>query len=252
MEINEFLKLVRKRRSIRRFKPDAVPDEYIDKIIEAARWAMSGANSQPWEFIIVKDPKMRENIATLLLEEAKETYSVESTRVEELRHPAFVDPPTELPGFKDAPVIIVLCGDPRTFQASVLATHLFAGDGNSFYKGLGNATQIIHLAVTALGLGSQWVSIHAYIEGKLKALLGVPDMFTIQTIIPIGYPAYQPPPPYRRKLSEIMHFDRYEQSKFRTDKEIKDYIRLLRGRTKRGYEVGVEQEKEIHSSLVYK
>ena len=55
MQIDEFLDLARKRRSIRKFKPAPVPDEYIEKIIEAGRWAMSGANGQPWEFIVVKD-----------------------------------------------------------------------------------------------------------------------------------------------------------------------------------------------------
>jgi nitroreductase len=48
MNIEQFLELAKKRRSIRRFKPDPVPDEIIQKILEAARWAMSGANGQPW------------------------------------------------------------------------------------------------------------------------------------------------------------------------------------------------------------
>ena len=54
MDYDSFLDLVKKRRSTHAFKPDPVPDEYVDKIIEAARWAPSGANSQPWEFIVVK------------------------------------------------------------------------------------------------------------------------------------------------------------------------------------------------------
>jgi len=57
MDYDGFLELVKKRRSIRLFKPDAVPDEYIDKIIEAARWAPSGANVQPWEFLVIKKPE---------------------------------------------------------------------------------------------------------------------------------------------------------------------------------------------------
>ena len=56
MQIDDFLELARKRRSIRKFKPDPVPDDYVQKILEAARWAMSGANGQPWEFIVIKDP----------------------------------------------------------------------------------------------------------------------------------------------------------------------------------------------------
>jgi nitroreductase len=55
MQIDDFLELVKSRRSIRVFKPDPVPRETIEKILEAARWAMSGANGQPWEFVVVQD-----------------------------------------------------------------------------------------------------------------------------------------------------------------------------------------------------
>jgi nitroreductase len=59
MEYESLLELVKTRRSIRRFKPDPVPDEYIDKIIEVARWAPSGYNTQPWDFVIIKDKKLK-------------------------------------------------------------------------------------------------------------------------------------------------------------------------------------------------
>ena len=55
MQFDEFVKLVRRRRSVRKFKPDPVPEEYIKEVLEAARWAMSGANGQPWEFIVIDD-----------------------------------------------------------------------------------------------------------------------------------------------------------------------------------------------------
>ncbi len=54
MNYENLLELVKERRSIRKFKPDPIPDEYVDKIIEAARWAPSGGNSPPWEFIVIK------------------------------------------------------------------------------------------------------------------------------------------------------------------------------------------------------
>ena len=59
MQIDQFLELARKRRTIRRFKPDPVPDEYIAKMIEAASWAASGGNAQPWEFIVIKDKETK-------------------------------------------------------------------------------------------------------------------------------------------------------------------------------------------------
>ena len=129
MEIDEFLELVKKRKSIRRFKSVPIPDEYTEKILEAARWAMSGANGQPWEFIVVKDDETRNKIARAYVEARKEYYPIEMTRVEALRHPGLARPPVSPPGLKDAPVLIVVCGDKRTLQASVLASHFLGGEG---------------------------------------------------------------------------------------------------------------------------
>src|SRR6267142_774067 len=58
-DYDTLLELVRNRISVRKLKPDPIPDEYVDKILEIGRWAMSGANGQPWEFVVVKDPKIK-------------------------------------------------------------------------------------------------------------------------------------------------------------------------------------------------
>ncbi len=62
MDYDSLLELVKKRRSTRKFKPGSIPDEYVDKIIEVARWAPSGANSQPWDFIVIKKPELKQKI----------------------------------------------------------------------------------------------------------------------------------------------------------------------------------------------
>lgn len=241
MEIDTLLRLMRKRRSIRRFKPDPVPDEHIEKIIEAGRWAMSGANGQPWEFIVVKDKAVRDEIARLHEAATKRTYVIESTRLVELRHPNYITPPQGLPGFKDAPVLIVVCADPRTLQASGIAFHFFGGgEGGplaAYYKNMANATMCMHLAVAALGLGSQWVSVNPNWDLELKRLLDIPDIISVQTIIPVGYPAYKSPPPYRRKLEEILHQEKYDHSKFRTEEDIREFLLKLRQRTTPAYKV---------------
>ncbi len=238
MEIDEFLKVVRKRRSIRQFKPDPIPDEYIEKILEAARWAMSGANGQPWEFIVVKDGKTRNKIVDFCEDYRKQSWQIERTRISEFRHPAYIDGPAGRPLFGDAPVFIVVLGDLRTYQASILTPHFLMGEGGpqgTYLKNMGNATQNLHLAAAALGLGAQWVSVSYSFEGRLKALLGVPEELTIHTIVPIGYPAHKPAPPYRRKLAEIVHYEKYDQSKHRSGEDIYEFLRELRQRTKPAY-----------------
>ncbi len=231
MQFEEFAKIVTGRRTIRRFKSDPIPDEYIEKILDVARWAPSGANSQPWEFIVVKDPEIKKKMEQLhtRLDHARSCVW-ETTRREDLRHWAAVSGPTKL---ADAPVVIVPIGDVRTVYASVVAIHVMYYSRN--LENMTNVTLLIHLAATALGLGARWVTIEEPSMGPFKNLLGIPEIYHIYSIVPIGYPAYEPAPAYRRELSEILHCDKYDMSKYRSDKEVIDYIANLRKRTRSGY-----------------
>ena len=237
MQIDEFLGLTKKRRTIRRFKPDPVPDECIEKMLEAARFAQSGGNAQPWEFIVVKDKGTKKRIVELVAEAHRYNWDIERTRVEELRHPAYRGEgrhgePTVT--FGTAPVFIVICGDPRRVQATVIAAHFIIHEGGPFahfLKNIANATQILHLAAAACGLGTQWVTVSAAIEPRLKELLDVPVELAIHTIVPVGYPAYTPAPAYRRELKEIVHYEKYDRSKYATGEEIYNFILKLRKQT---------------------
>src|SRR3990172_12013228 len=113
MNVDDFIELARARRSVRRYKPDPVQDEAINKILEAARWAMSGANAQPWEFIVIKDEDTRAKIFELYREHRKFVDTVERTRIEEIRQPVIGTLDEGFPMFRDAPVIIAVCGDVR-------------------------------------------------------------------------------------------------------------------------------------------
>jgi 5,6-dimethylbenzimidazole synthase len=238
IEIDDFLELVRNRRSIRNLKPDPVPDEVIEKILEAARWAMSGANGQPWEFIVIEDPETRAKIGALYEDNWRQIYAIETSRAEGLKHQGFTTLPTGTPGFANAPVFVVVCADPRTYMATVLIAYLFDGEGGpkaTYLKNIANATFMLQLATAASGLASQWVSVDRSLEGKLKTLLKVPHELEIHTIVPIGYPAYKRPRPYRRKLEEIVHRETYDPSKYRTEEDIVEYVRHLRKTSRPAY-----------------
>ncbi|MBI2934136.1 MAG: nitroreductase family protein [Chloroflexi bacterium] len=234
MNIDDFLRLVRSRRSIRHFKPDPVPDQYVEQILDAGRWAMSGANGQPWEYVVVKKPEIKEKLCEVYNIHSVHAYEFENSRAAELKHPARVAPPTKLAEFKEAPVIIVVCGDPRTVISSVVVASIYP-DPHVFLMNLANSTMIMHLAAAALGLGSQWVSTTPVIEPKIRALLNIPDEYRIYVMIPIGYPAYKPAPPYRRHLDEIVHYDSYDRSRYRSDREILKYLADLRKKTTPAY-----------------
>lgn len=228
MDYESFLKLVKTRRSIRGFKTDPISDEDVNKIIEAARWAPSGANSQPWEFIVIKDKSVKDRIVDIVNEQREYGRKAELTRDAALQFPT-VTAPVRDPGYKNAPVFIILCGDPRTKEAYPLLTTYVRGDSH-FASGLASAFLYMTLAATTLGLGCQWVSAtgEPYVKCMLKDLLGIPEKLEIYDMLVLGYPTYQPKARFVRDRGEMVHYDRFDKTKYRTDEEIKKYIAGLR------------------------
>lgn len=241
----EFFDVVKKRRSIRNFKPDPLPEGALEQIMDAARFAMSGANGQPWEFVVVTNQETIGKMVDVYIEFSRKRIAViEQTRDLQYRHNMFRKFYDNPPGWKNAPAIIAVCGDLRTYQATVLATHFFSGEGSpqgTYLKNMGNATQLLCLAAAALGLGTQWVSVNLGWERKIKVLLDIPDDLIIHTLIPVGYSAYDPAAPYRRELNEIVHYEKYDHSKYRTDEDIVDFLGLLRKKTRTAYDQTVSE-----------
>jgi nitroreductase len=228
MEYQEFLDLVQQRRSIRAFKPDLVADELVDQIIEAARWAPSGTNSQPWEFIVVRDQEMKDRIAGFVTAHARLAHEVELTRPEEMRWPSVARPVAD-PGWKDAPVLIVVCGDQRTKQSYPLVTQLVRGD-LVFDSSLAGAFLYMALAATSLGLGSQWASAasNPFVMPLIMEALGIPEDLVVYDMMALGHPAFQPKPRPVRARAEMTHRERFDQTRYRTDAQIKDFLVSLR------------------------
>lgn len=240
MDNEAFFDVVKARRNIRRYKPDPIPEGYIEKILDAARFAQSGANGQPWEFVVVQDAKLRGKLAQVLARDRAEygDKEIEMSRVPEMRHLGSTRQSFGgHVGIKIAPATIVVLGDPRTFQATVLCANYLSGEWDHFHMNIGNTTQIITLAAAALGLQGQWVTTFRTCENQIKKLLGIPDIFRIYVIVPIGYPDYASPPPYRRELSEIVHYDGYDMSKYRDTKKLQKWIVELRKKTTPHYHV---------------
>ena len=104
-----------------------------------------------------------------------------------------------------------------------------------YLKNMANACQNLHLAAAALGLGAQWVSVDSVWESSLKDILGVPAVLDIHTLAAIGYPAYQQEESYRRKLTEIVHFGKYDRSKYRSGEDVIKFLYYLREQTKLAY-----------------
>ena len=107
VEYENLLSIVKDRRSCRRFKPEAIPDEYVKKIIDMARWAPSGANSQPWEFVVVKRKDLRQKISQFVKDFISIYYKLEHTREPALRFPSLTGPVDKI-GYEDTAAGILL------------------------------------------------------------------------------------------------------------------------------------------------
>jgi nitroreductase len=168
----EFMDVVRKRRSIRRYKPDPVPEEEIQYILEAARLAPSWANTQCWHFIVVTDPEVKMKIG-----EAGFRWSARG------------------------PAMIVACADP--------AQSGFREDQLYYLVDIGIALEHLVLAAVDRGLGTCWVV--GFHEDQVKEILGVPENIRVIALTPLGYPAEEPSARSRKSLEQIFSYNRYEQ-----------------------------------------
>ncbi|HKZ50772.1 MAG TPA: nitroreductase family protein [Dehalococcoidia bacterium] len=213
MDIDSFLDLAQRRRSIRRFKPDPVPDEHVDKVLEATRWAASGANSQPWDFVVVKDPEQKKAIADIFVEAGRHSREVDK------RFP-FGPDAHQVEKLVGAPVLIAVCGDPRFKEFYPLS----ARRDQIFYVSLGAAMQQLHLAAAALGLASCWGTVNEQTEAGLKGLLGIPAHMQVLEVFSLGYPAYVPGAGYRRDLAAMTHKGRFDAARMRTDADLEELM----------------------------
>jgi nitroreductase len=223
--IEQLTALARDRRSIRGFQRGRdVPDHLVRQIIEAARWAPSGGNGQPWEFIVIRDAEMRHRIADLFMKQQEEKKEMELAIRGTIRMTGA--------GFRDAPVHIVVVGDPRVNESYPVRTREDKGERH-FITGLANATLLLHLAAKSLGLASQYVSDAGspYMATMLRAWLGIPDPLRVYELIPIGWPLRQPQPTPRRALDELIHQERYDLDKQRDWGTIQEF---LHAQTRRG------------------
>lgn len=193
------LEVLQSRRSIRKFKPDMIPDNYITDLLEAGRLAPSGTNLQPTRYIVIK--------SKVSIERLKEC--------------------TPLPFVPSAPVIIACCVDTQVMSTSAdrfkelrevkafVDTPLDSNDYSKRRKNMDKKTlnsylylnaaiaiDHITLRATDLGLGSCWVMM--FDKDKVRNLLELDDRYEIVALLPIGYPNQSPAQRPRLDLEQLL------------------------------------------------
>ena len=209
MDVSEAIK---KRRSIRKFKPDPIPEEKIRLLLESARLAPSGTNTQPWRFVVIKDNDTKKK-----LQEAAHNQ----------RH------------IGRAPVIIACCADLKAFREfpervdeliesgalpertrEVFIPYLSKGmdtvtkDALMVAAAANVAIAVEHIVLQAveIGLGTCWV--RWYEDNKVKEILDIPKHVEVMVLLPVGVPDEEPSQRPRQELNKIVYSETYGEGYF--------------------------------------
>ena len=205
---NEVFDIIHSTRSMRRLKPDPVPDELVRRILEAGQCAANGGNFQPWRFLVVKDPAVKKAVQVWYKRAYDEIIgpryhsSAPPPGMDADRYKRQSDAVSYLTDhFHEAPVWIVACIDHGKQQAN-------RSSGSSIYP----AVQNMLLAARALGLGATLTTRHLLYEKETEAALGLPPGVHSYAIIPIGYPMGKFGPVRRGPLADFVYQDRWGQA----------------------------------------
>ena len=172
----DFYDVAKTRRSVRSYRSDPIPEEVLDRVLEAVRIAPSGSNRQPWRFIVVKDEATKQRLVPACNGQS---------------------------WIADAPVVIVACGQNIHYNRGG-----YMGDMSVLVDVSIGFTHLI-LAARAEGLGTCWIG--AFSNDEVKKILGVPEDYYVVAVTPLGYPEGEPfkGPASRKPLSEIASTDKF-------------------------------------------
>lgn len=162
------LETIRTRRSIRKFRPDPVPHELIEKVLDAGRWAPSGQNNQPWRFAIITS---RTTIAKI----SKLTHYSKVVMASQALIPVFLDIEKSYHREKDI-------------------------------QAIGACLQNMLLEAHSLGLGAVWLGEIIKSDRPLRELFGLSGSLELMAVIALGYPDEQPRPSKRKEIKELIVF----------------------------------------------
>ena len=202
---SDLFEIIKTARSMRRLKPDPVPNELIRKILEAGVCAPSGGNMQRWRFLVIRDAKIKETVGALYKrawdERVASRYRAGEpapgmSREQFLRLLAAAE--YLAAHIQEAPVWIVPCLEG---EASM------RWSGSSIYP----AVQNMLLAARALGLGATLTTLHLVFEKEAEAALGLPPNVHSYALLPIGYPMGRFGPVRRVALADVVYEDRWGQ-----------------------------------------
>ncbi len=169
----DVMECIKQRRSIRCFMPTPVPQDTLEKVLQAATWAPSAGNWQSWHFVVVTSPELRQGL-------------VKAASDQEF--------------IAEAPAVVVVCAEPGRGEQT------YGDRARTLYclQDTSAATMNLMLAAHALGLGTCWVG--DFDEAAVSRLLHIPEQYRPVAVVPIGYPDEAPNSRWRRPLREVVEY----------------------------------------------
>lgn len=187
---------IKSRRSVRKFSKKEVPLDILKKIIDCGRHAPSSFDSQPWEFIIIKNKELLGKLLEDRVQMKEAPYDINSIKFAKLEGIEKYEK-MSLP-----PAMIVVCGDKKRCEYT-----------GSLLCSLATATENILLSAHSLGLGACWLYVYdpdtPETEKQIRKILKLPSNILILCLVILGYPEGKPLSKKLRDLNEIVHIDKW-------------------------------------------
>jgi nitroreductase len=197
-------------RAIRRLTAEPVSDELVLRLLELATKAPSGSNEQGWEFVVVRDPDVKHQLARL----NRQAFSVYGRmKTKRSNDPSMQKVRAavqwQADHFEEVPVVVVAClhGRSPMFAPPIKAA--------SFYGSIFPAVQNLLLAARAAGLGAALTTVPLWSVTLARRTLGLPATITPVAVVPLGWPQGRYGPTTRRPVQDLVHLDRYGNRPFR-------------------------------------
>jgi len=194
----ELSQAIRGRRTVRRFLRRPVEKELLERILEAATWAPSAHNAQPWRFYVLTDPDVKKRLAEEMAEAWGRDLERDGVPLEERR--SLTSESVER--ITEAPVAVVACMTMRDMDRYPDERRMMA-ERTMAVQSVTAAVQNMLLAAHELGLGACWMCAPLFCPDVVRRVLGMPEDVEPQALILLGYPAEEPEPPKRKPLSEV-------------------------------------------------
>jgi len=198
-DTSSFYSLIAGRRSVRRYQPEPLDAALIERLLNAAIWAPSAHNRQPWRFAVITGAEAKEQLASQMGARLRADRTRDGDPVEAIES----DVRRSYTRITSAPCVIVVCltmedMDAYPDERRAAAEHLMA------VQGVALAIENLLLAASVEGLGACWMCAPLFCQDTVAAAIGLPGGWQAQGLITLGYPASRGKEPIRKPLGGMV------------------------------------------------